>query len=76
MSAIALYDASIVENKEYMFVSQGGYYFRLKVVDKKIGSSVLKVLILTGKQDIEESTFWKEREDFNYLFQIKEDYNV
>lgn len=24
----------------------------------------------------EESTFWKEREDFNYLFQIKEDYNV
>lgn len=76
MSAIALYDASIVENKEYMFVSQGGYYFRLKVVDKKIGSSILKVLILTGKSGIEESIFWKEREDFNYLFQIKEDYNV
>ncbi len=76
MLAIALYDASIVENKEYIFISQGGYHFKFKVVDKKLGSSTLKVLILFGRPDVEEYIFWKEREDFNYLFQIKEYYNV
>lgn len=76
MVSIELYDSSIIENKEYMFISASGKYFKLKVVDTRIGGAYLQVLVLSGTPDVTEYSFWKEEEDYYNLFQIKETYNV
>nr|DAP32941.1 MAG TPA: hypothetical protein [Caudoviricetes sp.] len=76
MISIGLYDNSLIENKEYMFISQSGKYFKLKVIDKRLSYSYLKVLILSGTPSVIEYTFWKEQDDYYNLFKIKEAYNV